>query len=47
LKTSQSERVSRHGIVDIPAFSVGQVLRALTADDDPLGEMLENRQRYA
>ena len=32
-----------HGILDIPAVSLGAVLRPLTADDDLLGEMLEGR----
>lgn len=32
-----------HGILDIPVVSLGAVVRPLTADDDLLGEMLENR----
>jgi hypothetical protein len=32
-----------HSILDIPPVRVGAVLRPLTADDDLLGEMLEDR----
>jgi hypothetical protein len=32
-----------HGILDIPAVSVGTILRPLIAEDDLLGEMLEGR----
>jgi hypothetical protein len=38
-----SEGTPRHGILDIPPVSLGQVLRPLTGDDDLLGEMLEGR----
>lgn len=32
-----------HSVLDIPAFSVGKVLRPLSPEDDILGEMLEDR----
>jgi hypothetical protein len=32
-----------HGILDIPAISLGSVVRSVTADDDLLAEMLESR----
>jgi hypothetical protein len=32
-----------HSVLDIATISVGLVLRALTSDDDLLGEMLEGR----
>jgi hypothetical protein len=32
-----------HSILDIPAVSVGAILRPLTSEDDLLGEMLEGR----
>ena len=32
-----------HSIPDIPAVSLGHILRPLTADDDLLDEMLEGR----
>jgi len=32
-----------HSIMDIPTFSVGAVLNPLSASDDLLGEMLEDR----
>jgi len=32
-----------HSILDIPPVRVGAVLRPLAADDDLLGEMLEDR----
>jgi len=32
-----------HSVLDIPTVSVGAVLCPLTADDDMLGEMLEDR----
>jgi hypothetical protein len=32
-----------HGILDIPAVSLGSVVRPFPADDDLLGEMLEGR----
>jgi hypothetical protein len=35
---------SVHGILEIPTFSVGQVLSLSSADDDLLGEMLEGHQ---
>jgi hypothetical protein len=38
-----SEGSPRHGILDIPPVSLGQVLRPLTDDDDLLGDMLEGR----
>jgi hypothetical protein len=37
------EGAPRHGILDIPPVSLGQVLRPSTANDDLLGEMLEGR----
>ena len=33
----------RHSLLDVPAVSLGPVLRTLTAGDDLLGEMLEGR----
>jgi hypothetical protein len=33
-----------HSVLDIPAVSLGPVLRAPTDEDDLLGEMLEGRQ---
>lgn len=36
-------RVSSHGVLDIAPVSLGRVIRPLSADDDLLGEMLENR----
>jgi hypothetical protein len=38
-----SDAAPRHGILDIPPVSLGQVLRPLTDDDDLLGDMLEGR----
>jgi hypothetical protein len=35
---------SSHSVLDIPAVSLGAVLRAPTAEDDLLGEMLEGRR---
>jgi hypothetical protein len=35
-----------HSILDIAPVSVGGVLRPLTAEDDLLGEMLEDRSRF-
>jgi hypothetical protein len=32
-----------HSVLDIPAVSLGAILRPCTADDDVLGEMLEGR----
>jgi hypothetical protein len=32
-----------HSVLDIPAVSVGGVLRPFNSDDDLLGEMLEGR----
>jgi hypothetical protein len=32
-----------HSLLDVPAVSLGRALRPLTADDDLLGEMLEDR----
>ena len=32
-----------HSLLDVPAVSLGPVLRTLTADNDLLGEMLEDR----
>jgi hypothetical protein len=37
------EGSQRHSILDIPAISLGPVLRPLAGDDDLLGEMLEER----
>jgi hypothetical protein len=34
---------SAHSVLDIPAVSVGRILRPFTADDDLLDEMLEGR----
>jgi hypothetical protein len=39
-----SEGAGRHSIRDIPPVSLGAMLRPLTADDDLLDEMLEDRQ---
>jgi hypothetical protein len=36
-------RGASHSLLDIPAVSLGPVLRPLSADDDLLGEMLEGR----
>lgn len=33
-----------HSVLDIPAVSLGSVLREPTAEDDLLGEMLEGRR---
>jgi hypothetical protein len=38
-----SEGSPRHSVRDIPPIGLGGVLRPLTADDDLLGEMLEDR----
>ena len=32
-----------HSVLDVPAVSLGPVLRPLTADNDLLGEMLDGR----
>jgi hypothetical protein len=32
-----------HGILDIPAVSLGSIVHPFTADEDLLGEMLEGR----
>ncbi len=32
-----------HSVLDIPTVSLGRVLRPLNADDDLLGEMLDDR----
>ena len=32
-----------HGILDVPPVSLGSVVRPFPADEDLLGEMLENR----
>jgi len=32
-----------HSVLDVPAVSLGPVLRPLTGDDDLLGEMLDGR----
>lgn len=32
-----------HSILDVPTFSVGEILKPLSPDDDILGEMLEGR----
>jgi hypothetical protein len=37
------EGLQPHSVLDIPAVSLGSVLRPLTPDDDLLGEMLEGR----
>jgi hypothetical protein len=37
------EGLKPHSILDIPAVSLGAVLRPLTSEDDLLGEMLEGR----
>ena len=34
---------SGHSVLDIPAVSVGRMLRLFPADDDLLGEMLDGR----
>jgi hypothetical protein len=41
--TAPSESPARHRVLDIPPVSLGRVLRPLTANDDLLGEMLEDR----
>jgi hypothetical protein len=33
-----------HSVLDVPVVSLGPVLHTLTADDDLLGEMLDERQ---
>lgn len=33
-----------HSVLDIPVVSLGPILHPLTADDDLLGEMLDDRQ---
>ncbi len=38
-----AEGPRRHSILDIPAISLGPILRPLAGDDDLLGEMLEGR----
>lgn len=45
LRTSTSSVLKEcgHSVLDIPAVHVGRVLRAPSADDDLLGEMLEGR----
>jgi hypothetical protein len=39
----EMEDRTAHSILDIPAVSLGSVLRPLTGNDDLLGEMLEGR----
>ena len=41
--TVESLTTQGHSIIDIEPVSLGQVHRALSADDDLLGEMLEGR----
>lgn len=36
--------IKPHSILDVPTFSVGEILRLPSADDDLLGEMLEDRR---
>lgn len=43
LPATLKDRSQPHGILDIPAVSVGAVLRPLTSDDDLLGEMLDGQ----
>jgi hypothetical protein len=43
LVDAPNESTPRHGILDIPPVSLGQMLRPLTGDHDLLGEMLEGR----
>lgn len=35
---------SPHSVLDVPVVSLGSVLDTQTADDDPLGEMLDERR---
>ena len=39
----QPHCANSHGVLDIPAISLGQVLTPLTPDEDLLAEMLEGR----
>ncbi len=41
--TPPTKGSSPHSFMDIPTVSLGGVLRPLIADDDLLGEMLEDR----
>ena len=43
LASQRMEGSRPHSVLDIPTASVGTVLRPLTCDNDPLGEMLEGR----
>ena len=43
LSAAPEDGLPLHSVLDVPAVSVGAVLRPLTSDDDLLGEMLEGR----
>lgn len=42
--SARVQNPASHDFLDIPPVSVGRILRPLTAEDDILGEMLEDRQ---
>jgi hypothetical protein len=44
LDTPRTRATKPHSFLDIPPIRLGSVLLQLTADDDLLGEMLEDRQ---
>ena len=48
LKTVSSGSVSNgkggHSVLDIPSFSMGEILKPFSSDDDLLEEMLEDRR---
>ncbi len=43
LPTTRMEGSRSRSILDIATLCLGSVLRTLTSDDEPLGEMLEDR----
>jgi hypothetical protein len=43
MPTSSTAPSSRHSLLDIPPISLGGIIRPPDADDDILGEMLEDR----
>lgn len=40
----QKEQATRQSLLDLPSYSVGEILRPLSSGDDLLGEMIEGRK---
>jgi len=43
LVPSEKQALPGHSVLDIPAVSIGEILKPFSSDDDILGEMLEGR----